>query len=247
MLKKCNWLGRFAMAVVLCGLGASGTQAAATFEWIIGQTEAQCDNNAAGLEAQNDSFPAGQLNWTIGYDADIPDLTASASPSLTAMVDAMPDGRYAVTIEATAEVYANLQDPLSSEANAETFIYFQLAITIPAGNYYAYTLTPDSAKTSSVVEVEYELGDFSVTEDGVSLNDSLDEEAAGILTGRADPYLLYGGFRATAHDGLADGIESTGYATQNVLFELEPVPEPATVGLLVAGSLGLIRRRRGSV
>lgn len=238
MFIKSHRCGGMFMALAVCLATASAASATVTFAWEYGETETRCDDAAALLEVQNDSYPDGSLNWSIGFPADLDPLDASATITLTASISADPTSAL-VSIQGDAEVYANLTEPTSSEANAYAKLYFQLTILIPEGEPYAYSLNDPN----DWLVISQSAGDVVVGSDTfVAFNASAAEQQAGILYGRSEPYRLYGGIEVSAHDGVLDGIESIASFMQTVTLQLGPVPEPASLLLLAAGGV-FIRRR----
>ncbi|MBN2583657.1 MAG: PEP-CTERM sorting domain-containing protein [Planctomycetes bacterium] len=238
---RTSCLRRAICAVVVCGCLASSAAAEVTFGWEYGETEARCDNNGDLLEVQNAEFPDGALSWSIGWGADIEGLQAEAVPTLSAQITPTVGGGYSVVIDISAEVYANLIDPSSDQANAMVDIYFQLAMFFPAGEYYAYTLVPDG----DIGDIAEETGDCTLSLAFVVLNDSNEDELVHVLSPRDEGYSLYGGIILEANDALRDGLESHCLLTETITLELTPVPEPASLSLLALGGILLLRRRRG--
>ena len=170
--------------------------------------------------------------------------------SMTDM-DGWGDGEYnAISINNSGEVYANLIEGTTETITASVEGYFQLAIYVPVGETYRYTIEDYIMDNNSDPAVDFDDSAWHMTlgaDDGFSLYEGGSDGVGktGVLTGKVEPYLLYGGFKFSATDSVSDGTGVWGQVDQSVDISLEQIPEPATLTLIafVGGGILVMRRR----
>lgn len=236
-MRKKTFYFMVVAAVLVCFVLVEAVSAEVTFEfWDTSGYEAftRCELRPAFGSAQlseDDKWPGANTGYIdlscfaeLGDELDPLADYALASVSVSGDTYSYADV-YHVNIHNEGIVSTNLKN--AGEIKSEVEGYFLLAMYVPSSEVYKYTIDYAGMYTELDPQVDFDDGSWHITmngDHGFSLTeDGFYEGQTGLLIGKDDFYLLYGGFKFSATDTTADSVGIDGQIFQNIEISMAPI------------------------